>query len=62
MYVNFMISFIHLLISEASLFCPYLNDTISIAARGSGSQDELDDESVQGKHQQFDSFSVFSSE
>lgn len=31
-------------------------------ARISGSQDELDDESVQGKHHQFDNFSIFSSE
>lgn len=31
-------------------------------ARLTGSQDELDDESVQGKQQQFDNFSMFSSE
>lgn len=36
--------------------------TIYSTARITGSQDELDDESVQGKHQPFDSFSMFSSE
>lgn len=35
---------------------------IPVTARMSGSQDELDDESVQGKHQHFDNFSMFSSE
>lgn len=41
---------------------PWIEQIKSISARLTGSQDELDDESVQGKHQQFDSFSIFSSE
>lgn len=49
-------------ISFRAFFSIFSRFSFCHTARISGSQDELDDESVQGKHQHFDNFSMFSSE